>query len=432
MFFFQIALVSFIFLVAYIFWLEHRVRTEFEGKRWSLPARVYAQPKDLYVGSRVNTSELINELKSLGYQQAGNVIDVGEYQLAGNRIIFYSRPFEFWDSVETSRLIEIQIQNEQIHQIRDSNGKSGISILRLEPQIIGKIYPVHNEDRILVSYDEIPELLIDALLAVEDKNFFRHHGIDPKGILRAIWTNIRSGELKQGGSSLTQQLVKNYFLNQERTFWRKFNELIMSFLLEYYYSKEEILEAYINEVYLGQQGSHSIHGFGTAAEFYFSRPLGELNLEQLTLLVALVKGASFYNPRKHQKRARERRNLVIDKMLEQQFINETEASSARKTALNVSERPEWSSAKYPAFLDLVRLQLLRDYDINELRNEGLRIFTTLDPVIQEQAVFSLKNRLITIEKQRKLPAGQIQGAVIIADRSTGEILSVVGAGGKME
>ncbi|HKK16590.1 MAG TPA: transglycosylase domain-containing protein, partial [Gammaproteobacteria bacterium] len=258
------------------------------------------------------------------------------------------------------------------------------------------------------------------------RHFFSHHGIDPKGILRAAWANLRSGDVRQGGSTLTQQLVKNFFLTHERTLLRKFNEMIMALLLEWHYSKAEILATYINEIYLGQHGAQGIHGFGTAAEYYFSRPLSELKLEQLALLVALVRGASYYNPRKHPERATERRNLVIQQMYEQGYLEEEQAIEAQQAPLLISDSPGWSSAKYPAFLDLVNRQLARDYRHEDLQTEGLRIFTTLNPLYQETAIQAASSRLSRLEKSRGLKKNTIQVAGIITSVDTGEVLAMLG------
>ena len=234
---FQITIVFLLCSVTYVIWLDHRVSTEFEGKRWALPARVYAQPTELYAGLQISRQELVQELDALGYLAVRHLSGSGQYQLDGDSIHIAKREFKFWDGKEKSRKILITFSNNQISTIKDISNLLTIPVARLDPLLIGKIYPKHNEDRILVAYEDVPPLLIDALIAVEDRNFFKHNGVDPKGILRAMWVNISKGSLEQGGSTLTQQLVKNFFLTQERTFWRKFNELIMSLLIEWRYSK---------------------------------------------------------------------------------------------------------------------------------------------------------------------------------------------------
>lgn len=426
----QFSVIILLCSIAYIVWLDHRITSEFEGKRWSLPARVYARPLELYAGASINRDELINVFNSLGYQNVRKLNGPGQYQKNEDSIRFISRVFEFWDKQDQSTKIHIKFSDGRVQSIKNEARAESLAVIRLEPQLIGKIYPEHNEDRVLVSYEDVPPFLVNALIAVEDRHFYRHYGIDLKGILRAMISNLISGGLQQGGSTLTQQLVKNYFLTRERTFRRKINEVIMAILLEQHYSKDEILLAYINEIYLGQHGARGIHGFGTAAEYYFSRPLNELKAEEIALLVALVRGASFYNPRNHPDRAMKRRNLMISLMQQQDYLSENEAKKITIKPLRISEKPSWSSARYPAFLDLVRRQLQRNYKAEDLRNEGLRIFTTLNTKYQDIVENRVPDRLDSLEKQKKLSAGTLQAAGIITSVETGEVLALVGGRNK--
>lgn len=410
-------------VAVYVLWLDYEVRSAFEGKRWALPARVYARPLELYVGRDLSSDALLRELEALGYQRSERADEPGEYALNGPRVEFYSRDFNFGDSLETGRYALLQFNNNGISAMSSARGEN-IPVLRLEPQVIGKIYPEHHEDRILVRYENAPEALINALVAVEDQNFYSHHGVDPFAIARAAWVNLLAGGIRQGGSTLTQQLVKNFYLSQEQNLWRKLNEAIMALLLEAHYSKQEILEAYLNEVYLGQQGGNSIHGFGLAAEFYFRRPLTELADDQLALLVGLVRGASYYNPRRHPERALDRRNLVLRLMTEQGYLQADEAKRLIAKPLAISNVPGWTTDRYPAFVDLVRRQLHREYDKEDLRSSGLRIFTTLDPVAQHEAEESLTGRLQTLERDNPR-SENLQGAVILTSVDTGEINALV-------
>ena len=426
----QLLVISLLCGVAYVVWLDHRVTSEFEGKRWSLPARVYARPLELFIGASITKDELNKVLNSLGYQHVASLHGSGQYRKQANSIRLISRVFDFWDRQEHSRRIRIEFSGGRIQSITNESNAEQLSVFRLEPQLIGKIYPEHNEDRVLMPYSDVPIFLVDALVAVEDRNFYRHFGIDLKGILRAMVSNITSGGLRQGGSTLTQQLVKNYFLTSDRTFSRKINEVIMAVLLEQHYSKAEIMSAYINEIYLGQHGARGVHGFGTAAEYYFSRPLNELRTEEIALLVALVRGASYYNPRSHPDRALKRRNLTLNLMRQQGYLSSAEANKVIARPLRISEKPSWSSAKYPAFLDLVRRQLQKDYQPEDLRNEGLRIFTTLNTRYQDIVEQSVPKRLTSLEKQKQLSVGTLQAAGVITSVETGEVLALVGGRNK--
>ena len=413
-------------LTLYVVYLDFVVRTQFEGKRWALPARVYARPLELYPGEKLTPSQLTSELSSLGYRVNNNPSRSGSYARKGDYFKVVSRAFKFWDGDEPSLPLQIQFSGDTIVDLKNSQDDSPIDLVRLDPLLIGSIYPAHNEDRILVKLEDVPPLLVKALLAVEDRDFYLHHGIKVKSIFRALLANLRAGGAVQGGSTLTQQLVKNFFLSNRRTLWRKFNEAIMALLLEWHYKKNEILEAYLNEIYLGQDGKRSIHGFGLASRYYFERPLNELRPDQIALLVALVKGASYYDPRKHVLRAQKRRNLVLDILAKQGDLNAEVAEKGEQETLGVTENPVSGVTPYPAFLDLVRRQLRRDYREEDLTSEGLQIFTTLDPFVQHEADRALSERVAKLEKSRGLPPNTLQGASIVASVNGAEVLAIVG------
>ena len=411
---------------AYIVWLDFRIQSEFAGTRWSLPARVYAGPAEIYTGQALTAYKTEKLLTRSGYKKVTGVRQPGTYKRAASYVEFMQREFHYWDGVQDSRLVRVSFRNREVKEILDLTGGNALPLLRLEPEEIGRIYPDNYEDRILVAYDDAPAALINALLAVEDRNFFSHPGIDLRGMLRALYYNILRRQVEQGGSTITQQLVKNFFFSRERTLTRKVNEIIMALLLERRFGKEEILAAYINEVYLGQQGRRSVHGFGTAAEFYFARPMNELRPDQVALLVGMVKGASWYNPRRHPDRAGHRRNLVLDLMHQQGYLDERTHRQARSLPLDLSARPRWVSGKYPAFLQLVKSQLLRDYDIEDLRNKGLRIFTTLDTGRQDSTELVIEQQLQQLERVNSMKAGTLQAAGIFVQSSTGAVLSLAG------
>lgn len=420
----QIAVIVTVAGVAYLAWLDHRITTEFEGQRWSLPARVYARPFGLYQGRTLTAAGLENELRALGYKRVESLSGHGQYLRGDASLTVYLRPFTYWDGPVPAMPVRVEFADGRISQMVNIATGVQLAVCRLEPRLIGKIYPKHNQDRVLVRYRDVPPFLINALVAVEDRDFFLHPGIDLRGMARALLADIRSGGLRQGGSTLTQQLVKNFFLSRERTFTRKINEILMALLLERRYSKTEILSAYINEIYLGQNGARGIHGFGTAAEFYFHKPLNELAPEQLALLVGLVRGASYYNPWRHPDRALARRNLVLQETAEQGYLDQDTARQLQARPLGLGKKRDWSQTKYPAFLQLVRRELLRDYRMEDLQNEGLRIFTTLDPDRQEEMEEAVRSRLKQLEGQRL--KGQLQTAALMVDISNGELAALMG------
>lgn len=410
-------------LGGYSLHLAQDVRVKFEGKRWAVPARVYARPLELYVGAPVSAEQLAAELDELGYRQVPSPERAAQWSRKGGRFLLRTRPFRFWDEDAPAAYLEVQIADGAVTRLRDAASGTDIDLARLEPAPVGSIYPAHNEDRVLVQRAEIPDHLVQALLAVEDRQFYHHPGIDVRAVARAVWSNLRAGRTVQGGSTLTQQLVKNFFLTPERSWWRKFNEALMALILEARYDKDEILEAYANEIFLGQDGERAVHGFGLAAYFYFNRPLQELSLPETAMLVGLVKGASYYNPRRNPERAKSRRDLVLDQMAELGMLDAATLTRAKAMPLGVGVQGRHSDHRYPAFVDLVRRQLQRDYREDDLTSEGLRIFSTLDPWAQRAAQRLLDEQLARLDRKQE---GQLQGAVVLVGAQGGEVRAVVG------
>ncbi|MEF3192874.1 MAG: penicillin-binding protein 1B [Halothiobacillaceae bacterium] len=418
-------LVGVLLLALYATHLDHRVQERFSGSLWALPAKVYARAMELWVGLPLSPIQLERELGRLGYRQTDGHPQPGEYRKAGVDFEVHARRAQHVDGEELDRLLRIRFEGNRVAGLWDEARKP-VDLARLDPPLIGSFYPDKQEDRILLRLQDAPPLLVQTLLAVEDQAFFTHHGVNPWAILRAMMVNLASGQVAQGGSTITQQLAKNFFLSHERTISRKLTELIMAIELEWHYSKEQILEAYLNEVWLGQDGNRAIHGFGLASEFYFSRPLGELAPDQIALLVGMVKGASYYNPRRHPERALERRNVVLGVMAEQGLISPEQYETLRRQGLGVSPTPGGGQGLHPAFMQLVRRQLKQEYNEEALRTLGLRIYTTLDPEVQWQAEQAVAQQLPRLEKRRKLPEGSLQAAVIVTEPTSGEVLAVVG------
>ncbi len=419
---------GFLFLLVggvYGLYLDHTVRIKFEGKRWAVPARVYGRPLELYPGASVTPTQLTAELQRLGYRSVSYPRQPASWSKNGDRFLVRTRSFDFWDGEDPSQGLDIRFQDGRIGWLGDIGGGE-LALARLEAPEIGSIYPSHNEDRVLVQRRELPDLLVQALLVMEDREFYRHRGVNPKAIARAMLANLRAGGVVQGGSTLTQQLVKNFYLTRERSLWRKLNEAAMALMLDAHYGKEEILEAYANEIYLGQDGQRAVHGFGLASHFYFSRGLKELDLAKQALLVALVRGPSYYDPRRHPERAKKRRNLVLDVMLEQGLISRDQHKWASAAALGVSGGKSRVAGSYPAFMDLVRRQLHRDYREEDLTSEGLRIFTTLDPWAQQQAEEAVSGRLDKLEKSHRMKARVLEIAAVVIDSQNGEVQALVG------
>jgi penicillin-binding protein 1B len=411
-------------LLSWVVYLDGVVQHEFKGRLWSIPARVYAAPTDLYVGAAVTADDLDTELRRLHYRAGDPAIGPGNYRRRGGDFDINTRRVRFVDGLREPVRVRVRAGGEGISGIESVDGTE-LPLFQLDPLLIGSVFPVHGEDRIVLTPNDVPDALVKYLKTIEDRRFDEHHGVDARSILRALWADLRAGQMVQGGSTLTQQLVKNYFLSDERTFGRKLKEAIMAMRLEAHYTKEEILIAYLNEVDLGQDGERAIHGFGLGSEYYFGKPIDELEPAEMALLVGLVKGPSWYDPLKHPDRARTRRNLVLKELADAGVIDQTTFSRATTQALGL--RP--AGAGYvPAFLDLVRRHLKRDYSESDLAAAGLSIYTTLDPHAQgaaERAVTTQLKRLDTIARNRSKGAA-LEAAMIIAEPTSGQVLAVVG------
>ena len=409
----------------YLIRLDNIIREKFEGKRWDIPAKVFARPLELYTNAPVNQSDFSQELGLLGYKNAQNYTKSGSYVVQGNTIYVHTRGFDFGDSNEPEQVLQVSFANNQISDIRATK-PSSTGIARLEPLLIGGIYPQHNEDRVLIKLDKVPKTLIEALVATEDRNFYSHHGISIRGTARALVSNVTGGR-RQGGSTLTQQLVKNFYLSPERTLKRKANEAFMAMLLELHYSKDEILEAYLNEVNLGQNGNYSINGYGLASQFYFGLPLRELNIAQQAYLVGLVQGPSLYNPWRNPEAALKRRNIVLNNMLVMGYLTQDQYDKESARPLGVVAKPSLGPAKFPDFLDIVRRQLRSEYQENDLTNQGLRIFTTLDPIAQTRIQNTFKSTVEQIANRNPARLKDLQGAVLVQHPENGELIAAVGS-----
>ncbi|MGR9051391.1 MAG: penicillin-binding protein 1B [Gammaproteobacteria bacterium] len=412
-------------LASYIGYLDFNVRHQFEGRRWAIPARVYANPEEIYVGYETTIAKFERLLRQLNYSLDASLPSEGTYARSGSQIRIKTREFSFWDQRQDSRLVKLNFSKTGIIGIADLSARKELAIFRLDPVQIGSFYPSRKEDRILVKLSETPDSLTQGLLSTEDRDFYQHYGVSVKAIARAMLANIRAGGIVQGGSTITQQLIKNFYLTSERSVWRKINEVFMALIIEYRYEKDEILEAYLNEVFLGQDGASAVHGFGLASEFYFGRPLKHLPLDKVASLVALVRGPSYYDPRRHPERALARRNLVLDKMHEEGYITLKQLREAKQSPLKVIPRAHRSVNRYPAFMDLVKRQLKEEYKDEDLTSEGLRIFTTLDPAVQDALEQTVSEKIEQLEKNPH--ADNLETAVIVTRREGGEIVAMAGA-----
>lgn len=405
-------------MLAALLYLDARITGTFENRRFELPARVYARPLELYAAAPLRQAEVRRELEQLGYRQVSRVRQPGEFALAANRLELHSRGFEFPDGRENARRAMLHFDASAVSRIESSGAV--VDLLRLEPQLIGGIYPAHGEDRLLVPLDEVPETLQGALLAIEDRSFYRHWGFSLTGIARAALSNLRSVGVVAGGSTITQQLVKNYYLTPARTVSRKLLELVMATLMELHFDKAQILESYVNEIYLGQEGPRGIHGFALASRHYFDTPLQDIGLHQQALLVGMIRGPSLYNPRRNPERALQRRNLVLSVMAEQGVINTEQAAVASAMPLDLADEQRRRDV-YPAYIDLVRRHLREQYRRQDYATAGLRIFTAFDPALQRKLEDSTRRTMETLD-----PGGELETASVVTRAASGEVIAMVG------
>ncbi len=420
----KLGLVGLVVLAVFAVYLDAVVQEKFSGKRWTVPAKVYARPLELFVGQKLAKDDFLKELDALGYRRESAVAGPGGVSVAGNNIELHSRGFQFYESTEPSQRVRVRFSGDYVAGLTQAGG-GNLAVARLEPLLIGGLYPAHQEDRVLIKLEQVPPYLVETLVAIEDREFFNHFGVSPKGIARAVWINATAGQLRQGGSTLTQQLVKNFYLTNERTLVRKATEAMMAVLLELHYDKKDILEAYLNEVFLGQDGQRAVHGFGLASQYFFSQPLSELKLDQVALLVGMVKGPTYYNPRRNPERALERRNLVLDVLAAQGVASVEEVDAAKQKPLGITRRGSLADSSFPAFLDLVKRQLREDYQEQDLTEEGLRIFTSFDPIMQLKAESALAGTLKRLSGRKGVD--QVEAGMVVTSPESGEVQAIIGS-----
>lgn len=405
--------------------LDARIQEVFDGPKWSIPARVYARPLELYEGLSIDQVTVASELQRLGYSNGASTRP-GQFVSTGSTLTLHTRGFKFADGFEASRELSVSFNDNRISKLTDGAGKP-VAITRLEPQVIGRISPAQTEDRLLIRLEQLPTGLTDALLAVEDPKFFEHKGLSIRGILRAIWVNIKERRFAQGGSTLTQQLIKNLFLTRERSIKRKLTEWPMAIALERRYSKEEILQAFVNEVFFAQDKSRAIHGFGLGSLYFFDKPVQELETHESALLVALLKGPTYYSPIRHPQRALERRDLVLRIMHRENLLTTEQYNAAKSQPLGISRNT--NLRQQPAYLDLVKQQLQRDYSTEDLHRNGLNVFTNFDPVVQLKLESSVETGYDQIAIEQGLAREaleKLQTAAVVTRADNGEVLAIVG------
>ena len=419
----KVAFTGAVLTVFYGGYLDWQIRSKMDGQIWRLPAEVYSRIESVKISDNLAFDEVIQILLDNEYRQTTMVAAPGDFKLEDDTIVVLRRAFPFPDKPEPQRVLRLRFVDNKLNRIEDLVAVKAIDEFRLAPKLIAMLES-DNEDRLAIPLQNYPRLLIDALILTEDRRFYDHHGINPVGIIRALITNIRAGQTVQGGSTLTQQLVKNLFSSSERTITRKANEALMSLVLDWRYDKNRILETYLNEIYLGQNGDTQIHGFELASQFYFGRSIREISLDQIALLVGMVKGPSLYNPWRNPQNALERRNVVLKLMLEHKMIGDELYQLLSQRPLGVQQKGQ-ISRKYPSFIQTLQADLRRELGEHKMSSLlGARIFTTMDLKQQAQAENAVVNTVSQLQLKTKNP--YLEGAMIVADYRMGEIRAVVG------
>jgi len=411
------------FLVPYTAVLDARVRDRVGDIAFSQPTRVYARPQRLAAGVPMNADTLALELTAAGYTQEQQEARVpGTFSRDGSTFVVASRGYADPAGGELPRRVRVTLSHGQVDAVKDLTSAQVLHETHLDPARIAALYGAEQEERQVVQLDELPPLLVTGLQAVEDRDFKHHHGVDFVAILRAMFANLRAGHVVQGASTLTQQLVRNLFLDRSKKLVRKFNEALLSVLIESHYSKEQILGAYCNEVFLGQRGDQAVHGFAAASQFYFSRPVQTLRPQEDALLVGMIQGPSIYDPRRYPDRAMARRNVALDMFHATGLLDDAQWQAAKAAPLGVTATPQLVADRFPAFMEAVREQLHQDFSDDQLRSGGFSIFTTLDPAAQIDAEDALDDTLESMGKRGR----SLEGAVVITDTDNGSVLAMVG------
>ncbi|MFH1874328.1 MAG: PBP1A family penicillin-binding protein [Pseudomonadota bacterium] len=416
----------------YLKHLNRLIEAKFDQPRkWNLPSRIYSDAAYLYPGLDLKTSHIIEKLDRLGYRNVGTEIKgPGDYAQASDHLDIYLHDFKYPLEDFKGFALRLKLVEDQIVELIKLASKEDLSVAKLEPEQISSIFDKQMEDRTVVNLQQVPPMLLQSIIVIEDERYFKHKGVDPWGIARAAVKNLMALRIVEGGSTLTQQLIKNYFLHSKKSFWRKFREQLMAIQLEQNHTKAEILEAYINEIYLGQRGSSSISGVAEAARYFFAKNVDQLTISECALLAGMIRSPYSYNPRLHPERAQERRNFVLNRLLEEDLISEQQYKKALAEPI-IMPKAIITAGRAPYFIDFVKMQLADLYPEEVLQTEGLHIFTTLDMSMQLAAEKAVQEGLKTLEQSygKTLPKdhlGDLQGVLIAMQPANGYIRALVG------
>src|ERR1700677_4869803 len=395
-------------------------------------AKIFAAPREVRPAQKLSAALIANEMREAGYSTEGasQPSQLGTYAQSAQSITVHPGP----QSYHAQDGATIKISSGVVESITDDHGQP-LSSYELEPMLItGLSDDANRTKRRLISYDEIPPNLVQAVLGIEDRRFFEHSGVNYYRLAEAVYRDVTTGQKQQGGSTLTMQLAKNFFLSPEKRFKRKIIEIVITFQLEHRFNKQKIFELYANEINLGQRGSFSIDGFGEAAQAYFGKDVRQLNLSESAMLAGIIQRPNYFNPFRHADRTIERRNLVLDSVVETGAITKEQAEHAKSEPLHLSEASV-DASEAPYFVDLVHEQLMQRLGERDFNREGLRIYTSLDPDLQRAATSAAESTIHVVDEQvdhlhRRHKPGETwnypQVALVALNPHTGQVLALVG------
>src|SRR5258706_5734057 len=415
------------------------IEQRFRDRVFTNSAKIYAGPRVMRVGTSFTIREIASELRHAGYSEKDGDSRLGSYHVKSGSIEVVPGP----ESYHSPEPATITVADGKVSKIV-SRSAGDLAAYELEPQLVTSLFDAEQRSkRSLVKYDDIPKMMVDAVTAIEDRRFFQHGGVSFLRLAEAAWIDFTKQRHQQGGSMITMQLSRAFFLTPEKTFKRKLIEMLIAIQLEQKFSKEQIFEFYANRVDLGQRGSFTISGLAEAEHSYFNKDLKDITLPEAALLAGIIQAPSYLSPYRHPERALERRNLVLDTMVETHTLTQADAEKAKATPLKLAP-PNVEASDAPYFVDLLRETLISKLDERQMNDQGYRIYTTLDPELQKAAAAAVETGMKLVDEQvtklrtkrtkvgknkfetKVLPGPQAQVALVAMDPHTGEILALVG------
>ncbi|CUS48248.1 MAG: penicillin-binding protein 1B MrcB [Idiomarinaceae bacterium HL-53] len=417
----KLSVIGAVLLAFYSIYLDSKVTERFAYARYQAPALIYSRALELTPENGLHVSRIVNELEALDYRESRYAREPGEFQRASGQLLIHRRAFDFPDTIEPAQRLRLILNEDGVLAALETwPEQEPLERFRLEPQLMGRFSTQQGEDRLIIGLEEVPALMKDTLLLVEDQAFYHHAGVRPTAIVRAALANLAAGRTVQGGSTITQQLVKNMFLSAEQSYIRKFNEALMALILDFRFSKDEILEAYFNEVFFGQDGGSAIHGVSLGSHFYFGKTPQNLNVDEIALLIGMIKGPSLYNPRRNPEQAQERRDLVLRLMYEADLINQTQYVAAIDRPVRTREQSRLTRYGRPDYIDAVQEELRTHVRPDDWQSEGLKVYTRFSP--EQQSFLEEAARNSSSASQ----LGNAERALMVVEHATGAVVALIG------